>query len=56
MVIRERCPRCMGTGADDYAGFAMDRCSRCGGSGVLAPEEYLDQVLRPDNDEEDGED
>lgn len=30
-----KCGTCDGTGSPDHAGFAMDRCGRCGGSGVL---------------------
>lgn len=32
---KTKCPACDGAGCPDYAGFAMDRCERCGGSGRL---------------------
>lgn len=31
---QQKCENCDGTGAADYAGFAMDKCTYCDGSGV----------------------
>lgn len=30
-----KCDQCDGNGSTDYAGFAMDKCSKCNGTGTI---------------------